>query len=77
MSHSVPICGKSFWIDTCVFYKFKIFNSKNDIRNLKNTVQNRSASAKALHIENKETDSNCFGHLHSMLLSMGWALIYS
>ena len=43
-----------------------MFNFKDDIRNLNNTVQYRSASAKALHIENDETDSNYFGHLPGM-----------
>ena len=73
MTHSVPSCVKNFWIDTCVFCKFKICNFKNDIRNLNNTVQYRSASAEVLCIENEKTDSSYFGHLHGMLVCVGWS----
>ena len=42
---------------TRVFCEFKIFNFKDDFRNLNNTVQYRSASAKAFHIDNEKTGS--------------------
>ena len=77
MTHSVQSCVKNFWIDTRVFCKFKIFNFKDNIRNLKNTVQYRSASAEALHIENEETASNYFGYLHGMLVCVGWSFIFA
>jgi len=68
MTHSIPSFVKNFWIDACAFCKFKIFNFKDDIRKLNNIMQYKSASAKALHIENEKTDSNYFGHLHGMLV---------
>jgi hypothetical protein len=77
MTHSVPSCVKHFWIDTCAFCKFKIFNFKDDIKNLNSTVQYRSASTKALHIENKKTDSTYFGHLHGMLVCVGWSFKFA
>jgi len=63
---------KNFWIDTHVYCKFKIYNFKDYLRNLNNTVQYRSASTTALHIENEETDSIYFGHLHGMLVCVAW-----
>jgi len=50
--------------------KFKIFNFKVDIRNLNNTMQYRSASAEAFHIENEKTNSSYCGHLHGILVCM-------
>ena len=57
--------------------QIKIFNFTDDIRNFNNTVQYRSASARALHIENEKTDSNYFGHLHGMLVCMGWSFKFA
>ena len=59
------------------FCKFKIFNFMDDIRNLKNTVQHKSASANALQIENEGTDSSYFGHLHGMLVCVGWSFKFA